>query len=128
ASLRSRIVDLAAKHHSAVLVNARTPGTDGRSQNTNLLYLPSGKLQGSYSKQHLVPFGEYVPWRDALSWLPELRQVPYDFEAGGSRTRFTPLSHPPFEAGICFESAVGPLGRGTLRDGAQFLGVSTNDP
>ena len=35
-----------------------------------------------YRKSHLVPFGEYVPWRDQLSFLPELRQVPYDFQAG----------------------------------------------
>ena len=76
------------EHDAAVLVNARTPGDDGQSRNTNLLYTPDGKLQGTYSKQHLVPFGEYVPWRDALSWLPELRQVPYDFEPGDTRTLF----------------------------------------
>ena len=82
ASLRQRIIELAAEHDAAVLVNARTAGDDGNSRNTNLLYTPAGKLQGKYSKQHLVPFGEYVPWRDQLGFLPELRQVPYDFEPG----------------------------------------------
>src|SRR5262249_36057766 len=93
---------------------------------TNLLYAPNGKLQGTYSKQHLVPFGEYVPWRDALSWLPELRQVPYDFEPGHSRTVFE-AGGPPFQAVICFAAAVGPLVRAAVRDGAQFLVVSTNN-
>jgi apolipoprotein N-acyltransferase len=109
-----------------VLVNARTPGDDGNARNTNLLYTPAGKLQGTYSKQHLVPFGEYVPWRDALSWLPELRQVPYDFEPGDSRTLFRAGGH-PFESVICFESAFGPLVRDTVRDGAQLVVVSTNN-
>lgn len=124
--LRRRIVDLAREHHSAVLVNARTPSVDGRSENTNLLYTPTGHLAGTYSKQHLVPFGEYVPWRDALSWLPELRQVPYDFEPGHSRTLFHAAGH-PFESVICFESAFGPLVRDAVRDGSQFIVVSTNN-
>jgi apolipoprotein N-acyltransferase len=124
--LRQRLVALAKEHHSAVLVNARTPSVDGRSENTNLLYAPSGRLAGTYSKQHLVPFGEYVPWRDALSWLPELRQVPYDFEPGHSRTLFHAAGH-PFESVICFESAFGPLVRDAVRDGSQFIVVSTNN-
>jgi apolipoprotein N-acyltransferase len=124
--LRARLVALAEEHDAAVLVNARTPGDDGQSRNTNLLYTPDGKLQGTYSKQHLVPFGEYVPWRDALSWLPELRQVPYDFQAGDTRTLFHAGGH-PFESVICFESAFGPLVRDTVRDGAQVIVVSTNN-
>jgi apolipoprotein N-acyltransferase len=124
--LRARLVALARKHHSSVLVNARTPGDDGQERNTNLLYTPDGKLAGTYSKQHLVPFGEYVPWRDALSWLPELRQVPYDFEPGHSRTLFHAGGH-PFESVICFESAFGPLVRDAVRDGSQLIVVSTNN-
>lgn len=124
--LRDRLVALARQHHSAVLVNARTPAADGRYRNTNLLYTPDGKLQGTYSKQHLVPFGEYVPWRSALSWLPELRQVPYDFEPGSTRTLFRAGGH-PFESVICFESAFGPLVRDAVRDGAQIVVVSTNN-
>ncbi|HEU5306274.1 MAG TPA: apolipoprotein N-acyltransferase [Acidimicrobiia bacterium] len=124
--LRARIVALAREHDAAVLVNARTPAGDGQYRNTNLLYTPDGTLQGTYSKQHLVPFGEYVPWRDALSWLPELRQVPYDFEPGHTRTQFRAHGH-PFESVICFESAFGPLVRDAVRDGAQFVVVSTNN-
>jgi apolipoprotein N-acyltransferase len=73
-----------------------------------------------------VPFGEYVPWRSALSWLPELRQVPYDFEPGTTRTLFRAGGH-PFESVICFESAFGPLVRDAVRDGAQVVVVSTNN-
>jgi apolipoprotein N-acyltransferase len=126
AVLRQRITDLAAEHDAYVLVNARTPGDDGQSRNTNLLYTPGGKLQGVYSKEHLVPFGEYVPWRDLLSFLPELRQVPYDFEPGDARTMFHVAGH-PLGSVICFESAFGPLVRDYVRDGAQMIVVSTNN-
>jgi apolipoprotein N-acyltransferase len=125
-ALRARITDLAARHGAYVLVNARTPGSDDNSRNTNLMYTPDGKLQGVYSKQHLVPFGEYVPWRDQLSFLPELRQVPYDFEPGDSRTMFHVAGH-PLGSVICFESAFGPLVRDFVRDGAQAIVVSTNN-
>jgi len=125
-ALRMRIIDLARQHDSAVLVNARTPGTDGQVRNTNLLYTPDGRLQGVYSKQHLVPFGEYVPWRDELSFLPELRQVPYDYQPGHQRRIFRVAGH-PISSVICFESAFGPLVRDNVRDGAQAIVVSTNN-
>jgi len=130
-ALRDRLTAIAAEHGAAVLVNARTLGTatngDGAQyRNTNRLYTPDGRLQGSYSKQHLVVFGEYVPWRDQLSFLHELRQIPYDFQAGDSRTIFHVAGH-PIGSVICFESAFGPLVRDYVRDGAQAIVVSTNN-
>jgi len=124
--LREQLQRIAKEHDSAVLVNARTPGTDGQVRNSNLLITPEGKLQGIYSKQHLVPFGEYVPWRDQLSFLPELRQVPYDFQAG-DRTKVFDVKGTPVGSVICFESAFGPLVRESVKQGAQAIVVSTNN-
>jgi apolipoprotein N-acyltransferase len=125
-NLRERLTAIAAEHHASVLVNARTPGSGGQYRNTNLLYTPDGRLQATYSKGHLVPFGEYVPWRSELSFLSELRQIPYDFQAGHSRTVFRVAGHPVGSV-ICFESAFGPLVRDYVRDGAQAIVVSTNN-
>jgi apolipoprotein N-acyltransferase len=124
--LREQLTTIAAEHGASVLVNARTLGTNNQYRNTNRLYTPTGRLQGSYSKQHLVPFGEYVPWRDQLSFLRELRQIPYDFQAGNSRTIFHIAGH-PLGSVICFESAFAPLVRDYVRDGAQVIVVSTNN-
>jgi apolipoprotein N-acyltransferase len=124
--LHGQIADIAAAHNTSVLVNARTPGTDGRSRNSNLLYGPDGKLQGIYSKEHLVPFGEYVPWRDQLSFVGELRQIPYDFQAGHRRRLFDVAGH-RIGSVICFESAFAPLVRDSVRDGAEAIVVSTSN-
>jgi apolipoprotein N-acyltransferase len=125
-ALHARLAGIAAAHDSSLLVNARTPGTDGQVRNTNLLYDPDGRLQGTYSKQHLVPFGEYVPWRKELGFIRELRQIPYDFQAGHRRQVFT-VAGRPIGSVICFESAFGPLVRDYVRDGAQAIIVSTNN-
>ena len=124
--LRQQLTDLAAEHGASVLVNARTPGTNGQVRNSNLLYQPDGKLQGVYSKQHLVPFGEYVPWRSVFGSMAQLRQVPYDFQPGHQRKVFRVAGH-PIGSVICFESAFGPLVRDYVRDGAQAIVVSTNN-
>jgi apolipoprotein N-acyltransferase len=125
-ALRAQLTTIGAQHGASVLVNARTLGTNRQYRNTNRLYTPTGRLEGSYSKQHLVPFGEYVPWRDQLSFLSELRQIPYDFQAGNSRTIFHIAGH-PLGSVICFESAFAPLVRDYVRDGAQVIVVSTNN-
>jgi apolipoprotein N-acyltransferase len=79
-----------------------------------------------YAKQHLVPFGEYVPLRGLVSFIGELDQVPYDFERGSGRVMFSAAGH-RFGTVICFESAFAPLVRGYVRDGAELIVVTTNN-
>ena len=130
-ALRDELTRIGAEHDSALLVNARTavdrdsPQT-GDNYNTNLFYEPDGALQGEYRKQHLVPFGEYVPFRDQLGDISELRQVPYDFRAGDEAVVFDVKGH-RLGSVICFESAFGPLVREFVRDGAEAIVVSTNN-
>jgi apolipoprotein N-acyltransferase len=124
--LQARIAAVGAEHGSAVLVNALTPAPNGRDFNTNLLYEPDGDLQGTYAKQHLVPFGEYVPFRDQLRFLDALDQIPYDYEAGQGRRSFEVDGH-QIGTVICFESAFGPLVRDFVRDGAEVVVVTTNN-
>jgi apolipoprotein N-acyltransferase len=126
--LRARLTAIARKHHASLLVNARAPSPkgNGNNRNTNLMYDPTGKFLGTYSKQHLVPFGEYVPWRNSLGFIGSLRQIPYDFEPGDETVVF-PAGEHKIGSVICFESAFGPLVRDFVRKGAEAIVVSTNN-
>lgn len=124
--LRQRIVDLADRLDARVMVNARTAAPDGGLYNANLVYDPGGKLQGQYAKRHLVPFGEYIPYRNLLDWIPELDRVSFDYTPGDSRTQFRAGGR-PFESVICYESAYPKYTRDAARHGAEFLVVSTSN-
>jgi len=124
--IRTRITDIGAAHHSAMLVNALLPAPDGRDYNTNLLFDPDGDLQGTYAKQHLVPFGEYVPLRRLLDRWGILAKIPYDYAHGHGRTVFEVSGHRVGTI-ICFESTFGPLVRDFVRDGAEIIVVTTNN-
>jgi apolipoprotein N-acyltransferase len=129
--LRRELVAIAADHDAALLVNARVPVEPddedrGELYNSNLLYEPEGTLQGEYRKQHLVPFGEYVPLRSLLGDAGALRQVPSDFVAGDETVVFD-VKGTPVGSVVCFESAFGPLVRDFVRDGAEVVVVSTNN-
>jgi apolipoprotein N-acyltransferase len=124
--LRSQLVAVGAAHGAVVVANARVRAPDGGLYNANVAYGPNGKFQGVYAKQHLVPFGEYVPWRSELSFISELQQIPYDYEKGDHRLLYHTAGH-PFGTVICFESAFSPLVRSYVRDGAQLIVVSTNN-
>jgi apolipoprotein N-acyltransferase len=128
-ALRDRIVAIGAEHDSVMLVNALQPapaGVEGKDYNTNLVFEPDGTLQGKYAKQHLVPFGEYVPFRSQLDFLGALDQIPYDYAHGKGRRLFDVDGY-RMATIICFESAFGPLVRDFVRDGAEFVVITTNN-
>jgi len=94
--------------------------------NSGLLINPSGKLTGRYDKQHLVPFGEYVPIRSYLPFLEPLVVSVGDFTAGSS---YEPLQAGNIMAGvlICFESIFPEISRREVEAGSNLLVNLTND-
>jgi apolipoprotein N-acyltransferase len=100
---------------------------DGRQRTTALLFDGTGELVGRYDKVHLVPFGEYVPFRRWLSWIGALRQIPVDRAPGRSVRILSVPGLPPFGAPICFENGFPAIPRAMVREGAAFLVVNVNN-
>ena len=99
---------------------------DGRLLNQSVLYTPGAEVAGRYTKNHLLPFGEFVPFRDALEWIPDIQRVRTDLSPGTGPGRFE-LGDLRFAAIICFENAFPDLVRDFVRPDDQFLVVSTNN-
>ena len=96
------------------------------SYNSAYLFTPAGDIGGRYDKQHLVPFGEYVPLSDYLQLPGPLVENIGNFSSGkGGR----PLSCGDAEIGvlICFESIFPKLARDWSFSGANLLVNITND-
>lgn len=85
----------------------------------------SGEIADRYQKTHLVPFGEYVPGRDLLDFLPMLDQVPRDAVAGVERTIFE-VAGGKVAPVISFEGDFGSLVRRRIGEGGRLLIVATN--
>ncbi|MDQ4005978.1 MAG: apolipoprotein N-acyltransferase, partial [Actinomycetota bacterium] len=108
------------------LVGAITQTRDGRLLNEDLMYTPGGVVVARYAKNHLLPFGEFVPFRDALDWIPDIRRVRADLSPGSDPGRFD-LGGTRFAAIICFENAFAELLRGYVEPEDAFVVVSTNN-
>ncbi len=124
--LESNLASTATRLHSAVLANALADAPDGRALNQDLLYGPDGRLLATYAKRHLVPFGEFVPFRHELRFVTELKKIPRDFAPGGKPGLATVSGH-RIETVICFESAFGYQIRPLVKAGAQVIVLSTNN-
>jgi apolipoprotein N-acyltransferase len=102
----------------------RTPG--GRLYNQDLLYSPAGEVVDRYAKNHLLPFGEFVPFRRYLSWIPDVDRVRADLSPGAAPGRFR-LRSGEFAGIICFENAFPDLVREFVTEDTGFVVVSTNN-
>lgn len=110
---------------------ARGPSTgedDGQVNyyNAALLLDTDGRVTGHYRKQHLVPFGEYVPLKKYLPFLSPLVVSVGNFSAG---TSSLPLTMGTIRMGvlICFESIFPEIARASVAQGANLLVNLTND-
>ncbi|WP_209313193.1 apolipoprotein N-acyltransferase, partial [Streptomyces lonarensis] len=125
-----RAIDRAARAVGVpILVGALVdhPTREGYVENQGIVWDPRTGPGDSYTKQHPVPFGEYVPYRDVLSrFITRLERVPRDFWPGDSTGV---LDVGPARLGdvICFEVAYDGIVRDTVNDGARALVIQTNN-
>jgi len=98
--------------------------------NSVFVFTPDGKMSAPYSKQHLVPFGEYLPYRRFFEFaLPALAASDAFGTDLSSGQNTAPIDTPVGKAGIliCYESVFGELCRKEIKNGAEILFISTND-
>ncbi len=101
---------------------------DGRVRFMNRAYLVDGNgvLEGAYTKQHLVPFGEYVPFSQVLFFVHRLVEAAGDFSAGKDPSPLM-VGDTPVGVLICYEGIFPDLSRATVLRGATTLINLTND-
>jgi apolipoprotein N-acyltransferase len=112
---------------SPTLVGAVLDDPDGTQRTSVLLFDGAGNAVDRYDKVHLVPFGEYVPWRDELSWISAIQQIPVDRTPGERVHTLSTAGLPPIAAPICFENSFPALTRAFVRAGADLLVVPVNN-
>ncbi len=99
-------------------------------ENFNVLFAPDGSIVGEYLKRHPVPFGEFVPARELLEFIPQLDEVPRDLIRGEGPVVFPMTAGGnTFQLGsvISFEGAFPRYLRSEVKAGAQLLVVATNE-
>jgi apolipoprotein N-acyltransferase len=109
--------------------NTNTEGfsEDVKTYNTVFLLSPKGEVLDMYHKTHLVPFGEYIPFKKYLpKKLVDIIIGVGDFEAGKRHTIFS-VASAYFGVGICFESVFPEIFRKFAKNGANLMGILTND-
>nr|WP_316521585.1 apolipoprotein N-acyltransferase [Kitasatospora sp. K002] len=110
------------------LVGTLVDGPDAQHvQNEGIVWDPVTGPGASYTKQHPVPFGEYVPFRAQLmKVITRLQRVARDFYPG-DHNGVMQLGPARIGDVICFEVAYDEIVRDTVDSGARVLVVQTNN-
>jgi apolipoprotein N-acyltransferase len=130
AALLGQLKRLSAADRAQLLVNQDSITPSGKSKVAVLI--GSNGIDGRYVKTRLVPFGEYIPFRQQLGWLAKIsKAAPQNMipGTGAHVMRVTPAVGRPLTIGvlICFESAFPDMSRVDTDHGAQLIIYQTSD-
>jgi apolipoprotein N-acyltransferase len=120
-----RNLPLPSSNSALLLGSVGRPVDDRRYENGCMLLESPSKASWAYSKIRLVPYGEVVPFRDVVRFLP----YPWgDTDLSEGRS-MKPLEWKGHKLGpmICYDNVFGFVPRAMVRQGAQFLVLMTNN-
>jgi len=101
-------------------------GVPTRYYNSAFLLREDGSTGGVYRKMHLVPFGEYVPFKRLLFFASPLVEAVSDFSAGEEPV-LLPVGGHLISTAICYEIVYPNLVRQFVLGGSELLTTITND-
>jgi apolipoprotein N-acyltransferase len=127
-NFRQRMNDLAASSQALLII-----GSIGIDPNPNpqrdrpyfiydsaAIFTPDGGYQARYDKIHLVPWGEYIPFKNLFFFARKLTAGAGDMDRGSTRTVFPFRGH-SYGTFVCYESIFGDEVRQFVKNGAQVL-------
>ena len=127
--LLTALRDLAVYMHAPVISGTTSLDPHGGSYdmyNSALFVRPDGAVAGRYDKIHLVPWGEYIPYKNFFSFAKNLTQQAGDMTHGWRRVVFSTDGH-LLGVFICYEEIFGDEVRLFAKQGAQVLVNISND-
>jgi apolipoprotein N-acyltransferase len=130
ARFQQALVSIAHTTHAPLVVGAIGSDLSERDQvwsdyNSALVVGADGGRVGRYDKIHLVPFGEYIPFKNLLVFAHKLTGRVSEFTRGDSRKVFRLNGH-RYGVFICYEAAFADEVRQFARLGAEVL-VNVSD-
>jgi apolipoprotein N-acyltransferase len=122
------VTDAIATVGVPTLAGAVVNHPDGTQTTSTIVFDGSGRVIDRYDKVHLVPYGEYVPFRSLLDpFIAAIDQVPID-RTPGERVRVVRIPGlPPIGTPICYENSFPSIDREMVRQGAALLVVTINN-
>jgi apolipoprotein N-acyltransferase len=94
--------------------------------NSAYLVDPAGEVMGKYDKAHLVPYGEYTPFKEYLPFLGKIVEHVGDFRPG-VKGQTLEMQGRKLGIQICYEIIFPALARAMVQNGADLLITITND-
>lgn len=130
--LKNYVTTLARENDVTIIVSAFTRNEEADDLSNSMIEIrPDGSIgEVFYSKQRLVPFGEFVPMRDIVMFLiPPLANVGMldDDLLAGEECVVLDTDIGKVGCGVCFDSIYESVILGALENGAEIIAISTND-
>lgn len=114
-----------ASHNTDLIIGV--PWYDMPGQRYYNAMVSVAEKPGHYFKRHLVPFGEYLPYRNVFGWVLDILEIPLaDFARGEKGQEPIQVAGYPIAASICYEDVFGDESRDALPQAAFLVNV-TND-